>query len=63
MIDEALARRLVTAARKGREWQRRRDELVVEALKSGASQREVAKLVGLTQPAIHVIYRKYRESA
>lgn len=61
-IDPELARRIVTAARKGREWQSRRDMLIVEALEAGASQREVAKLVGLTQPAIHVVRRKHRES-
>jgi len=58
VVDPDLARRLVAAARKGGEWLRRRDELIVEALDAGASQREVAKLAGLTQPAISGIYRK-----
>lgn len=63
MVEPDLARRLTTAARKGREWQRRRDELIVEALEHGASQREVAKLTGLTQPAVSDIHRRHREAA
>lgn len=58
MVDPALAQRIVTAARKGREWLIRRDELIVEALDAGASQREVAQLAGLTQPAISGIYKR-----
>lgn len=58
MIDDDLARRLVVAARKGRDWIQRRDSLIVEAIEAGASQREVAKLVGLTQPAVHAIYHR-----
>lgn len=61
MVDADLARRLVTAARKGREWQARRDALIVEAIDSGATQAEVAKLVGLTQPGVHDIIRRRRE--
>lgn len=58
MVDPDLARRLATAARKGGEWLTRRDELIVEALDAGATQREVAQLARLTQPAVHLIYRK-----
>jgi len=58
MVDPELARRLVTAARKGGEWRRRRDDLICEALDAGATQREVAQLAGLTQPAIHDIYQR-----
>jgi len=60
VVEPELARRLVTAARKGGEWLVRRDELIVQALDAGASQREVAKLAGLTQPAISGIYAKAR---
>ncbi len=58
MIDPDLARRIMTAARKGREWTTRRDTLIREAIESGATQREVAKLAGLTQPAISGIVNK-----
>jgi hypothetical protein len=60
MIEEALARRLVTAARKGTEWRERRDKLIVEAIDAGATQAEVAKLVGLTQPGVLDILRRVR---
>jgi hypothetical protein len=63
MVDPDLARRLVTAARKGGEWLSRRDELIVEALEAGATQREVAKLAGLTQPAVSGIYHRARPDA
>jgi DNA invertase Pin-like site-specific DNA recombinase len=58
MLDPALAKRLATAARKGREWTERRDELIVAALSAGASQREVAKVAGLSQPTIHAIWHR-----
>lgn len=60
MVNPDLARRLVTAARKGREWQERRDILIVEAIDQGATQAEVAKMVGLTQPGIHDIIRRHK---
>lgn len=59
MVDPDLAKRIVTAARKGGEWLRRRDELIVEALEAGATQREVAKLAGLTQPAVGAIHKRH----
>lgn len=62
MVDPELARRIVTAARKGPEWIRRRDEAIVEALEAGGSQREVAQLAGLTQPAVSGIHQRWRES-
>lgn len=58
MVDDDLAHRLVAAARKGREWLERRDELIIQAIEAGGSQREVAKLAGLTQPAVHAIYHR-----
>lgn len=60
MIDPDLARRIVTAARKGREWQERRDALIVEAVNGGATQAEVAKLAGLSQPGVYAIVAKHR---
>ena len=63
MVDPDLAKRIVTAARKGKDWLVRRDELIVEALEAGATQREVAQLAGLTQPAVLLIHRKHHEAA
>jgi hypothetical protein len=60
VIAPDLARLLVVAARKGREWHQRRDELIVEAVDAGATQAEVAKLAGLTQPGVHDIVRRSR---
>lgn len=48
----------MVASRKGREWVVRRDALIVEAIDGGATQREVAKLAGLTQPAVSGIARR-----
>lgn len=62
MIDPELAKRLVVAARRGREWRERRDRLIVEALDAGASQSEVARLVGLTQPGIREIWLRHSEA-
>lgn len=60
MISDELARRLVTAARKGREWQARRDELIVQALEEGATQAEVAQLAGMSQPGVHALWHRAR---
>lgn len=62
MVEPELAQRIVTAARKGREWHARRDLLIVEALEAGGSQREVAQLAGLTQPAVLGIHRRWRDA-
>lgn len=51
----------MTAAQKGQEWRSRRDELIIEAIASGATQAEVARLAGLTQPAIHSIIAKAKK--
>lgn len=60
MIDNELARRLATAARKGTEWRERRDRLIVEAIDAGATQAEVAQLAGLTQPGVRDIIIRHR---
>jgi hypothetical protein len=62
VVDPDLAQRIVTAARKGREWLVRRDDLIVEALEAGATQREVARLAGLTQPAVSGIHARWKEA-
>ena len=60
MIDQHLARRLATAARKSREWLSRRDALIVKAIEDGATQTEVAKLAGLSQPGVRDIILRAR---
>lgn len=62
MIKPELARRITTAARKGREWLVRRDALIAQAVDEGATQAEVAKLAGLTQPGVHDIVRRQKEA-
>lgn len=59
MVPDDLARRIVTASRKGKEWVARRDALIVAALEAGATQAEVAKLAGLSQPAISGIWQRH----
>lgn len=58
MIDSALARRLVIASRKGREWDARRDQLIQEAYEKGGTQVEIAKLTGFSQPSISAIVNR-----
>ncbi len=57
-VSHEMMGRLVTTARKAREWKQRRDEAILEALASGGTQAEVAKLVKLTQPAISALLRR-----
>lgn len=51
-VDPALARKLSTAAGKAREWTEERNHLVREAHEAGGGAREIARLVGLTHPAV-----------
>ncbi len=57
-LDADLARRLAAAGRKTEEWRTRRDELVREAHRSGASLREIAVAVGLSNPGVLRIVRR-----
>lgn len=58
-VDPQLARDLTTAGKKADDWKLRRDALVIEAHGQGASLREIAKLVGLSNPGVLRIIRKY----
>lgn len=58
MIEPNLARRIMTASRKGREWVVRRDALIREAVDAGATQIEVAKFAGLSQAAVSGIVNR-----
>ncbi len=62
-IDRDLGRRIATAARKSREWLSRRDRMILQALDEGATQAEVAKWSGLTQPGVHHIAHRDDESS
>ena len=67
MIGADLARRLERASRKGREYSSkaqelidRRDRLILEAIDAGATQAEVAKGAGISQPSISGIVNRER---
>lgn len=56
-----LTRRLTTAAGKARDWTEERNRLVREAHQAGGGAREIARLVGLTHPAVlNIIKRRPR---
>lgn len=57
-VDPDLARRLATAGRKAEEWKERRDELVREAASNGGTLREIAALVGLSNPGVLRVIRR-----
>jgi transposase-like protein len=51
-VGPATAKRLTTAANKARDWTEERNRLVREAHAAGGGVREIARLVGLTHPAV-----------
>jgi transposase-like protein len=51
-VDPTLARKLTTAAGKARDWTEERNRLVREAHAAGGGVREIARLIGLTHPAV-----------
>ena len=57
-LDPDLARRLANAGRKSGEWRERRDELVREAAANGGTLREIASLVGMSNPGVLRIIRR-----
>lgn len=57
-LDPDAARELSRAAKQAQTWLERRDRLIVDAVVAGAGLREVARLVGLTHPAIGKILRR-----
>lgn len=57
-VEPDLARRLATAGRKAEEWKDRRDELIREAASNGGTLREIASLVGLSNPGVLRVIRR-----
>lgn len=57
-LDPRLQRDLSTAGRKTDEWREKRDELIRLAHVDGASLREIAAAVGLSNPGVLRILRK-----
>jgi hypothetical protein len=57
-VDPDLARRLATAGKKVEDWRERRDELIREAARNGGTLREIAALVGLSNPGVLRVIRR-----
>lgn len=57
-LDPRLARALGNAGRKTEEWKTRRDALIREAHEAGASLREIAAAVGLSNPGVLRVIRR-----
>ncbi len=57
-VDPDLARRLATASRKAEEWRDRRDDLIREAARNGGTLREIAALVGMSNPGVLRVIRR-----
>ena len=58
-VDPDLASRLRAAGIKARAWPNMRDRLIVHAIRSGGTQREVAELAGVAQSTVHAILQRY----
>ena len=52
------ARQLATAGKKADDWRTRRDQLIVKAHQEGASLREIARVVGMSNPGVLRVIRK-----
>lgn len=57
-VDPDLARRLATAGKKTEEWREKRDDLIREAASNGGTLREIASLVGLSNPGVLRVIRR-----
>ena len=57
-LDPPAARELSRAARMADTWRTNRDRLIREAHANGAGLREIARLVGMTHPAVSKIVAK-----
>lgn len=57
-LDPDLVRRLASAGRKAEEWKDRRDELIREAASNGGTLREIASIVGLSNPGVLRVIRR-----
>lgn len=57
-VDPDLARRLASAGRKSEEWRSKRDDLIREAASNGATLREIAAIVGMSNPGVLRVIRR-----
>lgn len=60
-LDPRLAAELAKAGNKSREWTSRRDEIIWLAHVDGASLREIAAAVGLSNPGVLRVIRRRQE--
>lgn len=58
VLDPRMARELRSAGGKSKEWTERRDALIRAAHEGGASLREIADAVGMSNPGVLRIVRK-----
>lgn len=56
--EDVLMDRVANAAAHAKDWTRRRDEAIAEAVKAGISQREVARTTGLSHTSVQNIVRR-----
>lgn len=57
-VNPDLARRLATAGKKAEEWREKRDDLIREAASNGGTLREIAAIVGLSNPGVLGVIRR-----
>lgn len=57
-LDPDLARRLTQAGRKLEDWRTRRDDLIREAARGGATLREIAAATGMSHVGVLSIVRR-----
>lgn len=57
-LPDDTARRLAAAGKHHRRWRAERDELIRVSYQEGAGPREIARLVGLSHPAVIRIIRQ-----
>ncbi len=62
-VDPALSKRLTRASQKAKDYTAERNRLIVEAHAAGGGVREIARLVGLTHPAVLRILAKAEGTA
>ncbi len=60
-VDPALSKRLARASQKAKDYTVERNRLIVEAHAAGGGVREIARLVGLTHPAVLRILAKAKD--
>jgi len=57
-LDPQLARDLAAAAKRLDEWRTKRDDLIWDAHEKGASLREIAARVGMSNPGVLSVLRR-----